>query len=100
VTAITALTLENFDEYKDSMVAVFYANWCPLCLILLDELKQLDEKCREKVKIIDFDTNSELAKRYNITGVPTAIAFRNGKIADVRPGFRETVQYLEMINMV
>ncbi|MDR0903795.1 MAG: thioredoxin family protein [Ruminococcus sp.] len=94
------LNTDNFDEHKDNMVVLFYANWCPLCIILLDELRLFEEKSRERIKIIDFDENNELAKRFNITGVPTAIAFRNGQIADVRPGFRETVQYREMINML
>jgi thioredoxin-like negative regulator of GroEL len=82
------------------MLAVFYANWCPLCIILLDKLKILDEKYREKIKLIDFDKNNELSRRYNVTGVPTAIAFMNENIADVRPGFREDEQYIEMLNML
>jgi thioredoxin 1 len=99
---VTSLNSDNFDEYlkKENMLAVFYANWCPLCLILLDRFEFFEKNYQEKIKLIDFDINKELARRYNVTGVPTVIAIKDQNIADVRPGFREDGQYIEMINML
>jgi thioredoxin 1 len=84
------------------MLVLFYADWCPLCLIILEYFEKLSENYGQKITIakINYDDNKELAERYRITGVPAAAAFIDGKLADVRPGFRENDQYIEIVNMI
>lgn len=67
--------LWQYLEYSDSRlksakeefkVLFFHANWCPTCTAF--EAKVLSEEIPENIKIlkVDFDTNSELRKKYNI----------------------------------
>ncbi|MDR0942935.1 MAG: thioredoxin family protein [Ruminococcus sp.] len=92
----------DFDKIPEqgSMLALFWADWCPLCIILLETFKTLNEKYSNKVTFsaINFDNNKNLASRYNVIGVPTMIAFSEGEIMDVRTGFRENDEYLDMIS--
>jgi thiol:disulfide interchange protein len=56
--------LENAKE--EFIVLFFHANWCPTCKAF--EAKVLSEEIPDNIKIlkVDFDTNSELRKKYNI----------------------------------
>jgi len=56
--------LENAKE--EFLVLFFHANWCPTCKAF--EEKVLSEEIPENIKIlkVDFDTNGELRKKYNI----------------------------------
>ena len=67
--------LGQYLEYSESrlesakeefIVLFFHANWCPTCKAF--EEKVLSEEIPENIKIlkVDFDTNTELRKKYNI----------------------------------
>jgi thioredoxin 1 len=98
---VIALDDTNFNNMmeKGSMIALFWADWCPLCIILLETFKVLAEKYSDKFNFvtINIDENQEISLLYNIIGVPTVIAYSDGEIIDVRPGFRETDEYIDMI---
>ena len=51
---------------EEFIVLFFHANWCPTCKAF--EEKVLSEEIPENIKIlkVDFDTNTELRKKYNI----------------------------------
>jgi thioredoxin 1 len=91
-----------FDKISEqgSVLVLFWAEWCPLCIILLETFKALAEKYHDKLNFanVNFDKNKELSSHYNVIGVPTVIAFYENEIIDVRPGFRETDEYIDMIN--
>jgi thioredoxin 1 len=60
----------------------FSAEWCGPCKMMGPILKQLKDSVGDDATIIkiDVDNNRTLANDYNISGVPTLILFRKGKV--------------------
>jgi thioredoxin 1 len=95
------LDSSNFEKHTESAALVlFWADWCPLCIILLNLFEELALSFPGLIASVNFDENPEVAKRFEVYGVPTVIAYRIGEVIDVRPGFREKEQYLEMIECI
>jgi thioredoxin 1 len=67
----------------------FYAPWCGPCKMLAPLLEQLAGEFAGKVKFakMNVDEAPNLANQYGITGVPTLMLFRGGKVADQIVGF-------------
>ncbi|RDY58040.1 thioredoxin [Flagellimonas nanhaiensis] len=66
----------------DQLVLIdFHADWCGPCKMLAPILKEVKEEMGSAIRIIkiDVDKNQSLASKYQVRGVPTMIAFKNGK---------------------
>ncbi len=74
---------EDFDKViKNGMVlVVMKAIWCKPCVALAPVLQSLSEELAGSVSFyeVDVDENPELSKRLGIKGVPTLVAFEDGK---------------------
>ena len=87
-----AVSDENFVKVTtDTTVPVvvdFYADWCGPCKIMAP---LLDDAARSRagqmvVAKLDTDRNPVTGPRFGIRGIPTLIAFRNGKEVARRVG--------------
>ncbi len=86
-----SLSSSNFDEKikGKSVIIDFYATWCPPCKILAVNLKDYNEmKSQDNVTIfkVDVDEQMALAKKYNITKLPSVVFIKDGKVKDLQFG--------------
>ncbi|XP_015754561.1 PREDICTED: thioredoxin, mitochondrial-like isoform X3 [Acropora digitifera] len=74
----------------------FHAEWCAPCKALTPKLDSVIGENDGQLELakVDIDTNSELALEYKVrvTGVPTVLGVKNGKIIDAFTGLVETEQ--------
>ena len=79
-----ALTAENFDRHVASEVPLIvdcWASWCGPCLAMAPVYDQAAARLKPGIHLAKVDTDAEpsIAARLGIRGIPTLVAFRDGK---------------------
>jgi glycosyltransferase involved in cell wall biosynthesis len=94
---LTDLTYDALDAHKPTLF-FFYAQWCPLCLIVRDILEKLAERYHDSVAFFqtDMEKNPAICDRFGVVSVPVVISLKNGVMTDSRAGIREDFQYKAM----
>ena len=79
---------DNFNNETSSGLKLvdFYADWCGYCKKQQAVLDELSDNGFWIGKL-DCDNNPELAKKYNVTGLPTMILFKNGEAVATITGY-------------
>lgn len=75
--------LEVLDN--DGLTVVdFFAEWCGPCRKLAPILEEVERELGDKVKFtkINTDDNIESAKKYQISGLPTLLVFKDGEVVE------------------
>jgi thioredoxin len=86
------LQAADFEEYvlgSDRPVLVdFWASWCPPCRMMRPVVERLSQKISDWADIysVNIDRNPQLAAQYQISGVPTFVAWAGGQLIDRRTG--------------
>jgi thioredoxin 1 len=82
---------EKVEQATLPVLVDFSAEWCPPCKMLAPVVERLALEFDGKLDVygVDTDQNPELSRRFNISGVPTLIFFRNGQEVKKLVGFRD-----------
>ena len=84
LTGITlALILVSASIIKTRpQVLVFTAEWCEPCRELHNAIDKKEKEGYRKVKFryVNFDTEKDLVKRFNITSIPTTVYKKKRKV--------------------
>ncbi len=80
----------------------FWASWCVPCQSVNYILKEFQKLYDGKIKIVklNIDRNKKIPRRYKITGVPTFMTFKDGKIIETRIGAQSNQDIKAMIDKV
>ncbi|NIM11676.1 MAG: thioredoxin [Candidatus Aminicenantes bacterium] len=91
--AVKNISDEDFEKITGSGVTLvdFWAPWCYPCRIQAPILEKLAEKIGDKAQIckLNVDENGEVAMKYGITGIPTLLIFKDGKIVNQFMGVQD-----------
>ena len=85
---VVEINVNNFDNevIKNEGITVvdFFADWCGPCRKLSPILEEVEQELSGKVKFtkINTDENIEMAKKYQVSGLPTLMIFKNGEPAE------------------
>jgi thioredoxin 1 len=68
----------------------FWADWCVPCKRLGLVLEQIAVEYADKIKVtkLDVDANPRTPGQYGITGLPTLLVFKSGKLEETVVGFQ------------
>ena len=85
---VQEISSNNFENeilgYNGITVVDFFANWCGPCRKLGPILEEVESELTSKVKFakINTDENLEMAKKYQVSGLPTLLVFKNGEVVE------------------
>ncbi|UII55224.1 thioredoxin family protein [Cytobacillus spongiae] len=75
-------SIEQFQEMRDNgkHIFMFSADWCPDCRVIDPVLPEIEAKFNEYVFIyVDRDNYIDLCMDMDIFGIPSFVAFEDGK---------------------
>lgn len=102
--AFTAITDANFEDLvlKSDKIALvdFWAQWCGPCRQFLPVVEEVSNEMGDKVNFFkaNVDEAQTLPAKFNITGVPTIIMFKNGEIIATHSGSMSKKSLVDFIN--
>ncbi len=82
---ITDATIDSaVSEYRPLLVLVGFTDSCGYCRLFNVTISDLASELQGQIAfgMIDTHKNNETKAKYNITGVPTALIFKDGKMVD------------------
>ena len=101
--AVLKITSENFEQEvlkaAQPVVIDFWASWCGPCKMLSPIVDEFAEENEGKVKVgkVNIDDEPDLASRFGVMSIPTAILFKNGQAVQSMVGVQPKAKLEEMV---
>ncbi|MDZ4833720.1 MAG: thioredoxin [Candidatus Melainabacteria bacterium] len=90
--SVNEVNASNFDQIvlqsKVPVVVDFFATWCGPCRQLGPILEKLSTEVSAKALVVkvNADDSSDLAAKYNVSGLPTLLFFKDGVVVERHAG--------------
>ncbi len=101
--ALKTFSDQNFEaevlRSKEPVLVDFWASWCPPCRMIAPFVLAVAEEFQGRVKVgkLDVDQNPETAARYQVTGIPTLLLFKDGQVVEQRVGALPRAEIARML---
>jgi thioredoxin 1 len=102
--ALIALNEEDFDakvlgSARPALVD-FWAQWCGPCRLYLPTVDEVSGELGGRIDFfkVNVDEATSLPARYGITGIPTTMLFKDGKVAASHSGSMSKKALVDFIN--
>ena len=101
--AVLKITSENFEQEvlkaAQPVVIDFWASWCGPCKMFSPIVDEFAEENEGKVKVgkVNIDDETDLASRFGVMSIPTAILFKNGQAVQSMVGVQPKAKLEEMV---
>lgn len=98
------LTKDNFkaevEDYKGVVLVDFYLSTCPHCQNVAADVTAVSDELVGKAKVGKLETreNTELANKFEISGVPAFLVFKDGKQVEKVEGEKTKKELLDLVN--
>src|SRR5574338_1215661 len=95
-----AQTFRDIINSGKPVLVDFFATWCGPCKMMSPVLEELKQRVGNSASIIkvDVDKNPQAAASYQVSGVPTLILFKSGKVLWRQSGVIPAGQLETLIN--
>lgn len=97
--------MDQFNEVVNSagnrlLMFDLYADWCAPCRILSPLLEEIATENQHIVSVykINVDNNPEIARKFNVTGIPLVVMMKNKQIVQSLLGLKPKDMYVRAIN--
>ena len=80
-------------------IVVISAVWCPSCLILKKNLKQLKENYEIEIEMLDYDFDEEEVKKHDVGETLPVIIYDDKRLIGEKT-YDEIVEFLEVCGVI
>jgi thioredoxin 1 len=96
---ITDAAFETEINSETPVLVDFWAEWCGPCRMVAPVLEQIAAEQTGKLKIVklNVDENQETPQQFGVTGIPTLILFKQGKMVERIVGFMPKPQLMKRL---